>query len=148
MGRLKHAILSVADEQLCLDHVLRHCVGEDEELSVPPEALVESIQVKPDPLPPAANNCSVLRGETGPEGGVMDTPAVTLAAAVAMLPNESVHWTTSLVEPLLPAVYRLLGAKIGKGAHLAADSLGKLFGRTYEVSLGEELGSHHANLRG
>jgi non-ribosomal peptide synthetase-like protein len=26
--------------------------------------------------------------------------------------------------PLLPAVYRLLGAKIGKGAHLAADSLG------------------------
>jgi hypothetical protein len=70
----------------------------------PPEALEDSDQTYPVPLPPLAVKLTGARESTLEDDGVIVTPAVTPTVRVATLPTESVTWTTSETSGVAPAV--------------------------------------------
>ena len=70
---------------------------------VPPEALVDSDQVKPAPLPPLAVKVADPRGAVVATPA-METPGPTATFSVAALPSESMTWTTSVTLAVAPAV--------------------------------------------
>ncbi len=78
------------------------------ELIVAPDPLVISVYVNPVPLPPDPLKARVPSGATLAEAGLIEIPALTVIVALALLPSASVTFTTSVVLPVAPAVYRPL----------------------------------------
>ncbi len=71
---------------------------------LPPDALVANDHVKPVPLPPEAVKAWLLPVCTLAVAGATETPAVTVMLRLAVLPRESLTWTTSVTLPVAPAV--------------------------------------------
>jgi hypothetical protein len=74
-------------------------------ITLPPEGADCMDQLKPEPLPPDALKLTLPLGVVLGAAGRMLTPAVTVMFAVAVLPSESVTFTTSVTLPVVPAEY-------------------------------------------
>src|SRR3989442_1167595 len=72
---------------------------------LPPEALLANDQAKPKPLPPDAVKIALPLGGTVSAPSEIKTRPETATLLVALLPSESVTCSTSVTEPVAPALY-------------------------------------------